>query len=626
MGGKRIYQAIFEIGARLAGSFRSAFAAAQARLRGLQAAASRARSIFGKLIGAIGGLGVAFAAFSAGAILKKIFGDAVTEAIEAEQRTRALRNALLLNDKIRKGGTKMADEQLALIYKHNQKLEEAGVLHKDILDNMAIQLAMKGGLPPGQIQDSIDVMQNLLVATKGVTASEEDGTAMAKAWAAAVSRGRLMGLANQGVMITKEQTKAFGKLKTVAARQLWLMEHLGKQYRGVNAAARKTDVGRMILFRNAVKSLSQEVGDELIPAVADMSDAWRAIIEDPQIRGMLINAVKTLAKGVSDVSNIIKDDLLPMLAQLTESEAFKNLVKDAKSLYKWTKGWLDIMGLVARTGAPHDVTIEQRRKAFAGMPGPYVPDVTAQEKILAPIQAITGLELFKPAVVDTMQQFNVVSSQIPSNVTATNQALSDMGRDISNAKVVFDLLPPSLLDGAESATKLADSVAAVDDWFSRFDRTLGEFLASIPGLGQFLAPGVTPKPPPEMEKPGFVPTFQHGGIVRRATMALVGEAGPEAIVPLNRRGIPDSAMDLDRLMKLKPALRDAMTAGVPSLPTQVITPDLTFAPNITINGPASEENQRALDARLRDLAKDFMANFIRAQQHERRLSYEGGYS
>ena len=625
MGGKRIYQAIFEIGARLAGSFRSAFAAAQARLRGLQAAASRARSIFGKLIGAIGGLGVAFAAFSAGAILKKIFGDAVTEAIEAEQRTRALRNALLLNDKIRKGGTKMADEQLALIYKHNQKLEEAGVLHKDILDNMAIQLAMKGGLPPGQIQDSIDVMQNLLVATKGVTASEEDGTAMAKAWAAAVSRGRLMGLANQGVYITKEQTKAFGKLKTVAARQLWLMEHLGKQYRGVNAAARKTDVGRMILFRNAVKSLSQEVGDELIPAIADMSDAWRAIIEDPQIRGMLINAVKTLAKGVSDVSNIIKDDLLPMLAQLSESEAFKNLVKQAKSLYHWTKGWLDLMGLATKMGAPHDVTIEQRRKAFAGLPGPYMPDVTAQEKILAPIQAITGLELFKPGVVDTAQQFNVVASGIPSSLAPSTQAMNDMkdmGRDMS---IVLQTIPPGMIDTAESATKVADGIAAVDDWFTRFDRTLGEFLASIPGIGQFLAPGVVPKPPPAQEKPGFVPTFQHGGVVHRPTMALVGEAGPEAIVPLNRRGVPDSAMDLDQLMKLKPALRDAMTVNVPRYPTQVITPDVTFAPNITINGPATEENQRALDARLRDLARDFVAHFIRAQSHERRLSYEGGY-
>ena len=34
-----------------------------------------------------------------------------------------------------------------------------------------------------------------------------------------------------------------------------------------------------------------------------------------------------------------------------------------------------------------------------------------------------------------------------------------------------------------------------------------------------------------------IPGFQHGGIVRRPTFALLGEAGPEAVIPLNR-GLP----------------------------------------------------------------------------------------
>lgn len=36
--------------------------------------------------------------------------------------------------------------------------------------------------------------------------------------------------------------------------------------------------------------------------------------------------------------------------------------------------------------------------------------------------------------------------------------------------------------------------------------------------------------------PGIIPGFAHGGIVTRPTLAMVGESGPEAIVPLSRGG------------------------------------------------------------------------------------------
>jgi SLT domain-containing protein len=39
----------------------------------------------------------------------------------------------------------------------------------------------------------------------------------------------------------------------------------------------------------------------------------------------------------------------------------------------------------------------------------------------------------------------------------------------------------------------------------------------------------------EAEQVGLV-HLQHGGIVRRPTMALVGEGGPEAVIPLGRGG------------------------------------------------------------------------------------------
>lgn len=89
--------------------------------------------------------------------------------------------------------------------------------------------------------------------------------------------------------------------------------------------------------------------------------------------------------------------------------------------------------------------------------------------------------------------------------------------------------------------------------------------------------------------------FATGGIVRRPTLSLLGEKGAEAVVPLGRgRG------------------------GAAST-------SVNFSPTITINGNASDAEQKALDTRLRSLSDDFIERFKKAQHQERRLSYEGGY-
>jgi hypothetical protein len=130
------------------------------------------------------------------------------------------------------------------------------------------------------------------------------------------------------------------------------------------------------------------------------------------------------------------------------------------------------------------------------------------------------------------------------------------------------------------------------------------------------APTVTaapalPAPPPTAE--AMAPAYQLGGIIGRATRALVGERGPEAIIPLSGGRRATGLLDY--------ASKAMGFGGVAAAgPTSV-----SFAPNIVINGSASEAEQRAMDSRLRDLARDFISQFKAAQQQERRLSYESGY-
>jgi hypothetical protein len=95
--------------------------------------------------------------------------------------------------------------------------------------------------------------------------------------------------------------------------------------------------------------------------------------------------------------------------------------------------------------------------------------------------------------------------------------------------------------------------------------------------------------------------YQQGGIANTPQIATLAEKGPEAVIPLTRGS---------RAAQL------LMGGGGHTL---------NFTPNITINGNATEAEQRAMDSRLRDLASDFIKQFSRAQSQERRLSYEGGY-
>ncbi len=144
--------------------------------------------------------------------------------------------------------------------------------------------------------------------------------------------------------------------------------------------------------------------------------------------------------------------------------------------------------------------------------------------------------------------------------------------------------------------------------------------------------------------------YQRGGIARTPQIATLAERGPEAVLPMGNLSKFFESADV-----VSPAIRAAsdtikkaydeaadQTArgggfggGIASLsraapfhggiPPRLHTTNVSFAPNITINGNASESEQASLEAKLRNVAREFIDNFKRAQQQERRLSYESGY-
>jgi hypothetical protein len=149
--------------------------------------------------------------------------------------------------------------------------------------------------------------------------------------------------------------------------------------------------------------------------------------------------------------------------------------------------------------------------------------------------------------------------------------------------------------GTNIQTQIITPIQQAAQMWSALATAMGTPL-SIPAAAAAAAtgPGGLPSPDIPADTSG-VPGYASGGIVRRPTLAMIGERGPEAVVPLRGgRGGHQTSVN--------------------------------FSPTVNIAGNASAAEQAAMDSKLRDLARDFVNDFKRAQGNERRLSYEGGYS
>lgn len=615
--GKREYTAIFSIGAKLLGSFRGAMTAAQSRLRGLQATAARVGAGFKRMVASLGVLGAALGGFLAANVLGRIFKTASAEAEEAEQRTRTLNAFLMQSDEIRKKGLANAQKVSEQLFKHNKLLGKQGVLQSDIFDELTVGL-VKFGVPAKQTDAVVSSMGDLLVAAKGVNATQEDAAALARATGKAIKTGMVKPLQQFGISFTTDEAKQFKALKN-RQKQYDFLRKIFKRFEGENARAANTSSGRIVRFNNAVKDLAEDVGMKLLPAQAAMADAWREMLEDPQIRGMLIDAVGLLGDGITNVADLVRSDLIPALKSMADDPSMQALVNLAKEFGNVLLDSVREMPNVFHEMADSTLTdLEMIASAYARLPfigehfakalqeiqsirvkhipaaelvtqpeGP-VKAMSDVEEALAPVRK-AGLDAFGSMVQPAMHFNEELLKMKPAIEPLSGLALiqQDFAKATEAAQPYLDAQTLSFEDEVRLTRELQDNLKEALNTMNQF----GGAALTVPGA---------PMPA----------GFQHGGIVRSATSAMLGERGPEAVIPLTAGRRAQGLLEY----------ANRAVGGISKSTT------MTFAPVITINGNATETEQRAMDSRLRDLASDFINQFQRAQYQERRLSYEAGYA
>jgi hypothetical protein len=94
-------------------------------------------------------------------------------------------------------------------------------------------------------------------------------------------------------------------------------------------------------------------------------------------------------------------------------------------------------------------------------------------------------------------------------------------------------------DGIVSGIKSA--VNTIIGGINTVIRGINNFKITVPGvsvLGKTIVPGFSVSLPKIPE----IPTMAKGGIVTRPTLAMIGESGPEAVIPLGSRGAGGAGM------------------------------------------------------------------------------------
>ena len=751
----------------------------------LQASARRVTGAITSLKFAFSGLIGVLGTFFVGKIFGQIFGTATDEAIEARQRTRSLIVSLNQMQEIQKRGKGAAQEELQRIYKHNAALEERGVIQDDLLNEMAVILA-RAKIPSANIQEATDKMADLLVATVGVTASQEDAKNMAEAFKKAVSSGKVLALQRQGVDISKEQAKEFSKIVGKTARFAKLMKILGDNYKNVNEEARNTPEGRVQRFRNLIDKMADDLGEKLLPAQAELADAWREAL--PEIGPLLVLLGKGLLGALKAVGKTLRTQIMPWWRQFQKSERFQQIKNVLGWMLKHWKAIAITLGVIVGliTGLSVLASFVGMITAIANPIGLIVIGV------LAIVAAVTALYLnwdkvkkMFPATAAIVEHFIkgfkasfkagfdfviAIWKSLVALFTGDWKGVGEAWKKVwDDMGAIAEWWKTTLIEVAKSVGKafkdyflsVFEDIKTIWTWMKGFSwegikksfaggieagRAYGETVSTgqAGGAGGHVAGGAAaagiapamqaaknvPLSPTElaevqaeraemiadlqrpelrnlvsatlatekadtegqkdvleamvnravaykragtykgmeqMIKGGFYGPYNRGvtaGVMAKGLSperaaqvgGMIGEvgAGRNVLGGLTDQGMINEIVGASEKIRgeyyglmgggskaqrataaykySRGMATGAPTSGVPALlrrpppaaPPQAST-SVNFTPNITINGNATEAEQRALDSRLRDLARDFVGNFKRAQTHERRLSYEGGY-
>lgn len=436
---------------------------------------------------------VAFGAISAFA------GKSIKDFADAEKSSAMLEHAVI-------GVSGATKEQLKATSDLADELERKGVLDGDNIKVGLAQLSTMG-LSNKAVQGLGGALADLAVNQAGVSASGKDLEDTANTIAKALN-GQFGVLEKSGIYFTEAQQHAI-KFGTEMEKVDAINQGFAKNLKFTNEVALGTTEGQMAKAAVSAGNLSESLGAVLAPIVAELTvkivpllqQVQKWIEANPELTKKIVVATAAVAAIVAVVGTL--GLVIPtVIAGFTALAALGPIVGAAMTLMMGPIG-LVILAVAALVAAgvllyQHWDQVKEKAMAIWGA----IKDFLSKNWREMLVIFTGGLGAIVLAIVDNWEKITSAWSNVWNGVRDVLVSIMDGAKGVIMGTInwVIDKLNGAI-SLANSAISLANKVPGVN---------IGT-IASIPKLAA-------------------------GGIVSSPTIAMIGEAGPEAVVPLSGAG------------------------------------------------------------------------------------------
>lgn len=387
-------------------------------------------------------------------------------------------------------------------------IQKEGVIGDEVTLSGAQQLATFAKMP-GTIDKLLPAMDNLLVQQKGYKATAEDAQSMANLFGKAMN-GQVGALKRVGISFTDAQAEIL-KTGTEEERAAVLAEVVTQNVGDMNEAFAQTDAGKIQQAKNALGDIGERLGAVLLPALGQFATMFTESI---------LPKIETLVSYI---------EAHPILAKI--AVAITGLLVVGGPLLIFIGALISAVGTVM--GA-----VGALSGAFSFLLGPVGLVIAA---IVAAIAI--GVALYKnwdkikakaaqiAAVV--VAKWNAMKAKVVAIATTIKTAVSNAFNTLkTKAATIFSAIARSMIAPIRGAVTVIKGIVNKIKGFFKFTTgtphiKLPHFSISPPGwkLGDLL----------KGKKPSLgIKWYAQGGVFDSPTVAGIGEAGPEAVVPLDK--------------------------------------------------------------------------------------------